>query len=190
MQKRLQILLEAIDQFRPHAIVIEHFPFRRWELFSEIVPLIQQAREIDRGVKIVCSLRDIPGRSRLDSSTEEHDRDVLNVLHGYFDQILIHADPRVIRLNEQTALAGIIDLPMEYTGYVSQRRDARQHDKFGAHAKRKSGDVIVSVAGTGHMALLSRTIDSWNNLISQQAVGDLARPLRRGTRPSRMRGRR
>ncbi|HTQ39239.1 MAG TPA: glycosyltransferase [Pirellulales bacterium] len=172
MEKRLQILKAAIELFRPHVITIEHFPFRRWELFSEIVPLIVHARIIDKRVKIVGSFRDIPGSSRFDPETKQHESEVLQVLDEYFDKLLVHSDPRVMRLEEQIAVAGKFNIPLEYTGYVSQRGDAQQRNRNKRRVDQRRGTVIVSAGGTGNMALLNCAIDCWKLLVSRKAVGD------------------
>lgn len=172
MERRLRKLLAEVEQIRPHAVLIEHFPLRRWELHDEIVALIEHARAVDPAVKIVCSLRDIPGSSRFDPPTEEHGCKVLEVLHEYFDQLLVHADPRLIRLEEQTRLVDRIDLPIEYTGYVSQGLSDRKCDAATSHGEQNGGTVIVSAGGTGGMAILACAIDAWNRLVARRAVGD------------------
>lgn len=171
MQQRLRILLAAVEHFRPHAMLIEHFPLRRWELHAEIVALIEHARAVNQAVKIVCSLRDIPGSSRFDPPTEEHGGKVLEVLHTYFDQLLVHADPHLIRLEEQTRLVDRIDLPIEYTGYVSQPLSDRECETAISRGERQGGAVIVSAGGTGDLELLTCAIDAWKRLAARQATG-------------------
>jgi predicted glycosyltransferase len=169
MQRRLRILLASIEQFQPQAVVIEHFPLRRWELHAEIIALIERAREVNPAVKIVSSFRDILGLSRCDPPTEEHGCKLLEVLHEYFDQLLVHADPRLIRLDEQTRFANRIEIPIEYTGYVSQRLGKGHTD--AAHTQREDGMVIASAGGTGDTFLLEVAIDAWTRATVRRAMG-------------------
>ena len=44
LQRRREALAEAVGQLRPAVLVIEHFPFSKWELRAEIEALIAAAR--------------------------------------------------------------------------------------------------------------------------------------------------
>jgi predicted glycosyltransferase len=118
-------------------------------------------------VKVVCSLRDIPGRSSFDPCIDRYSGDVLDMLHTHFDQLLIHADPRIVRLDEQIDWANRIEIPLTYTGYVSQKHQGDTRTGVGDKA-----NVIVSAGGTGSTALLSCAIDAWKLLAARSAIGE------------------
>jgi predicted glycosyltransferase len=172
MRSRLQILRAALQQFRPHVVMFEHFPFRRSELHAEIVPLILQARASNPRVKIVGSYRDVLGSSASDPQTAQHRRKVQQVLREQFDHLLVHADPRVIQADDQAALANKAQVPLEYTGYVSQCPSAGRSNANTTRARRRHGDVIVSAGGTGSISLLSCVMESWNSLAAHPAIAN------------------
>ena len=60
MAERRRLLFAALEQIRPDVVVVEHFPFSKWGLRDEIVPLIERARAVAPGVRVLASVRDIP----------------------------------------------------------------------------------------------------------------------------------
>ncbi len=107
--------------------MIELFPFGRRQLAFELLPLLERARGRSR---IVCSVRDIiqdkPGRHA----------EMLERVARYFDQVLVHGDPRLSAFPLAPRLAG----KLHYTGYVV--------DEFHpTDSKAGEGEVVVSVGG-------------------------------------------
>jgi predicted glycosyltransferase len=117
---RVRALAAAVERIRPDALVVEHFPFSKWELRDEILGAIDAARAA--GARIVCSIRDIVRRTRFDPGDERaHAARVLAALDTRFDLLLVHSDPRFCRLDETFARAGEIRIPVIHTGFVSEK---------------------------------------------------------------------
>ena len=63
LQERQAQLVKVMDQAHPDVFCIEFFPFCRWPLRPEIIGAIEAAAAVHPGVKVICSLRDIPTRA-------------------------------------------------------------------------------------------------------------------------------
>ncbi|MEC4895520.1 MAG: glycosyltransferase [Oscillatoria sp. PMC 1051.18] len=170
-EQRKRSLLQATKQICPDVILVEHFPFSKWELYAEIIPLIQLAQIVNQRVKVFCSLRDIPGRMRHDSKGEQHHLQVIQTLHQYFDGILVHADPQVVRLQEHLSWVEQITIPIEYTGYVSQKAAPHSVDEKFPHS-HPSETAIVSAGGAGSLSLISNCIEAWEHPSIQNFTRD------------------
>jgi len=165
MKIRKSLLMEFVERVKPHVLLFEHFPFSKGILAQEIIPVIEKAREQSDKVKIVCSVRDILPITRRDPHPQEHRVNVLKILHRYFDRILVHADPNIIRLDEHIPWIDEITLPIIYTGYVSEKPD---HKKlyFNTHSddtKEKGKVAIVSGGGGGCLSMISQCIKAWSH---------------------------
>ncbi len=115
-ERRKESLLAAFDRFAPDILLIELFPFGRWKFNFELLPLLERARGARPDIKIVCSLRDILVR-RPDQA--RYEAEVCALMNRYFDMLLIHADPRLQRLEETFGSVAGINCPIHYTGYVA-----------------------------------------------------------------------
>jgi predicted glycosyltransferase len=115
--RRKEALLAAFDRFEPDVLLIELFPFGRWKFNFELLPLLDRARDARPDIKIVCSLRDILVR-RPDQA--RYEAEVCALMNRYFDLLLIHADPRMQRLEETFGSVAGLDCAIRYTGYVGQ----------------------------------------------------------------------
>lgn len=63
MRDRKQKISDTIERIEPDCLVVEHFPFGRWQLYDEIHFVLKTAESVRQDVKTVCSLRDIPLRA-------------------------------------------------------------------------------------------------------------------------------
>ncbi len=64
---RVSGLARAAAELAPDVLVVEHYPFSKWELAREIDALIDAARAANPAVELVCSARDILRRTRHES---------------------------------------------------------------------------------------------------------------------------
>ena len=144
-EKRTIELNEAVTNIQPDVIMIEHFPFGRWKLRSEIQYLLGMVKSKIPDTHIICSLRDIPLRARMADIFQPHssinverpdllspqDQDlykakryyeeVCPTLNACFDTLLIHGDPCFTHLKEYFPWVEDIVIPIVYTGYVSEK---------------------------------------------------------------------
>lgn len=127
--RRKESLLAAFERFAPDVLLIELFPFGRWKFNFELLPLLDRARSMRPDVKIVCSLRDILVR-RLDQA--RYEAEVCALMNQYFDLLLIHADPRLQRLEETFGSVVGLNCAIHYTGYVGQTEARPKPEQISA----------------------------------------------------------
>jgi predicted glycosyltransferase len=167
--RRKESLLAAFDRFMPDVLLIELFPFGRWKFNFELLPLLDHARGARPGIKIVCSLRDILVR-RPDQA--RYEAEVCALMNQYFDLLLIHADPRLQRLEETFGSVAGINCAVRYTGYVAQplRRERKS---------RVENDPLILVSvGAGRVGseLIACVLDAERRLTGQRRLQILTGP--------------
>ena len=89
--RRRERLLEAFSAARPHALIIELFPFGRRQMRFELLPLLDAARASSPRPVIVSSVRDVLGQP--DPAKQD---EMLALFERYFDHALVHGDPRFL----------------------------------------------------------------------------------------------
>lgn len=128
-------LLAAFDDARPDVLLVEAFPFGRSQMRFELLPLLARARTAVRRPLVGVSIRDILQRGRKPQRLEE----TAKIVEQYVDVVLVHGDPRLVRLEATFPLAGRIEDRIVYTGMVGP--DADSAPPLGMH------EVIVSAGG-------------------------------------------
>lgn len=132
---RREQLLAAFRAARPHAMVIELFPFGRRQMRFELLPLLDEAIAASPRPLIVSSVRDVLGQ--LDPARQD---EMLALFERYFDHALVHGDPRFIGFDRTFRHAAKLGERLHYTGFVVDRQSPRAGDAG-------SGEVIVSTGG-------------------------------------------
>ena len=92
-QRRKTQLLQTLEQQQPELLVIENYPFGRRQLRWELKPLLQRARQLEVPPQIVCSIRDI-----LQARKPERIDETVDLIHDYFDAVMVHGDAGFIPL--------------------------------------------------------------------------------------------
>ena len=142
---RRALIDAAVREHRPAVLLVELFPFGRKKFAGEILPMIRAARALPGGpAQVVCSLRDILVDARPDQ--QHHDDRARWLADRYFDAVLVHADPRLARLEESFHPRCAMRVPVHYTGYVVPRRAALGHAPRGRHLLVSAGGGIVGDA--------------------------------------------
>jgi predicted glycosyltransferase len=111
-QKRKKTLLETFNKHYDF-LITEHFPFGRLEYFAEIVPLINQAKVINpRAIIISCArdLMNVTKKTTVNLTSQ--------LLHKFFDKVLVISDPKIVGLNKTFYNYPDIQDMVLYTGYV------------------------------------------------------------------------
>lgn len=164
MDRRLNLLVSAVKSIRPDILVIEHFPFSKLELQEEILPLADAVRKNKSRSSVICSLRDIVPLASYDPEPEQHRHSVLRLLSMYFDRLLVHSDPALVRLEDYVPWAPDIPVPVIYTGYVSQKLPGNGTNLIKTEAPGgDAGKVVVSAGGAGGSELIQHVIDVWRS---------------------------
>lgn len=159
-RERERLLLHLYESLQPDVVLLEMFPFGRKRFAREILPVLQANRSSRRPAITLCSVRDI--------LVEKEDQDkfegkVLNWLNAFFDGVLVHSDPALIRLDATFARVADIACPVWYTGYVAQGPTVSTR----AAARRELGlqndmPMILASAGSGTVGqeLLLATLEA------------------------------
>lgn len=140
---RQQQLLSVFESFAPDMLMVELFPFGRRRFSFELVPLLESAKE--NNVKVVCSLRDIVVTKQ---DRARHEGKIVRLMNQYFDQLLIHGDPKLHPLEESFSRVQDLTCDVHYTGYVVQHPDNTRltiSDKISL--RKKEPMIVVSVGG-------------------------------------------
>jgi predicted glycosyltransferase len=160
-QQRKEILYALFEQKQPDVFIIELYPFGRSIFGFELEPLLEDIRSGKFGaVKTVCSLRDILVEKKDPVAYEQR---VLQKLNRDFGALLVHSDDKLLRLNETFSRADNIQIPVVYTGFITQQADPahgrilRQDLNISAEQK-----LIVASAGGGRSGykLLTFVLDA------------------------------
>ena len=168
---RTRRLAEATARIRPDAVLVDHYPFGRWELDEEIGGTISAARRANAGVRVVCSVRDNLRSHYRRGEQDAYELGVLVRLRRFFDEILIHADPGFARLEEAFTRAGEIPVPQRYTGFVVDP------STVSPDVTLPSGPYAVLSCGgsTTNLGFLLAAVEAFRGLRARRALG--AMPL-------------
>ena len=96
-------------------VLIEQFPFCDPEVADEIVPLLDAAAANQQTRLIACSARMPADAPPADTGRDD---DAQGIADRYFDVVLLHADPRLGRLEERFQPRQPLRVPVRYTGFV------------------------------------------------------------------------
>lgn len=134
---RRDVALECLHREAPDVLICELYPFGRRVLADEFNALLEAAQTLPERPLILCSVRDIlapPSRPEKVARTEA-------VLQAYFDAVLVHSDPDVIRLEASWPVSPVLEPMLRYTGFVAPPPAADHPDRAGA------GEVLVTAGG-------------------------------------------
>lgn len=146
-RKREAMLLDLFRELEPDVLLVEMFPFGRRVFSRELLPLFECNRRRPRPAKILCSVRDILVEKKDQAKFEKR---VLGWLNPWFDGVLVHSDPGLIRLDQTFSRVADIACPVWYTGYVAE--GPALPDKAAAREALglpPDGTVILASAGSG-----------------------------------------
>jgi predicted glycosyltransferase len=146
--ERQEILFSLFKRQQPDLFMVELYPFGRTVFGYELDPLLTAIRHGRFGsVGTICSLRDILVEKKDPVAFEQRALDKLN---EFFDALLVHSDPDLVRLDETFTRVAEIKIPIYYTGFVTQHTDPnagrllRQELSLAADQR-----LIVASAGGG-----------------------------------------
>jgi predicted glycosyltransferase len=175
LESRSAQLRRAAAEIAPDVLVVEHYPFSKWELETEIDALIDAARAANPRLELVCSARDILKQTRFEHLADDaYRRRVVGRLNQRFDTLLVHSDPSFTRLEEHFAGAGELTVRVAHTGFVSEKPGPARGDARAQADGPWAGEgrVVVSTGGgAGSAALVERVVEAWGRLVSRGADG-------------------
>ena len=131
---RRERLLAAFSECRPHAVIIEAFPFGRRAMRFELLPLLEAAHAMRERPLVVCSVRDILQEHSKPGRAEE----TVEIVGKSFDLVMVHGDSRFAAFDETFRLAAAIADKISYTGLVAGPPPPPPAEKF---------DMVISAGG-------------------------------------------
>ncbi len=144
-ERRRAALLDAYRSAQPEVIVIEGYPFSRWQFRFELTPLIAAAKG---QAAIVVSVRDILVAKRDPQRIDA----IVELIRSDIDMVLVHGDETLIEFGETFPAATQIADKLRYTGYVSAELAMDDTEADDAEA-----EVLVSAGGGAVGSELLRT---------------------------------
>jgi len=161
-QKRLFALLAAE---KPDVFLIELYPFGRKAFRFELDPVLQAVsdKRLSCG-SVVCSVRDILVEKE---DRDKHESRAVKTLNRYFDAVLVHADPQLVKISETFDHFDQITIPVAYTGYIAAKPSADAGKRMRQQLKIGEQEIlIVASAGGGNVGapLLAAVIRAFRRL--------------------------
>ena len=164
-QERQKILLALIKNERPDIFFVELYPFGRRAFRFELTPVLEWIKnKIGIKCKVICSLRDI-----LVEKTDplKYETRVIDALNTWFDAVLVHSDPQLIKLSATFSRLDKINIPLVYTGFVTPVPDPEKvvaiRQEMGLSGK---GRLMVASVGGGNVGapLLKAVVQAYKKL--------------------------
>jgi predicted glycosyltransferase len=146
-KRRRTALWDLLAQEAPAIFLVELYPFGRKAFRFELDPVLSGMRTgILPPCRVVCSLRDVLVEKE---KAAAHEARALQILNTYYDGLLIHADPKVLTLDQTFERYADIRVPVVYTGFVAPRTAVGSRLAMRRKLGLQSDDklVVVSVGG-------------------------------------------
>lgn len=145
--ERERMLLELFHSLDPDVLLIEMFPFGRRLFARELLPLLQANRQRSKPAVTLCSVRDILVEKKDQAKFE---RRALDWLNPWFDGLLVHSDPDLIRFERTFSRTPDIACPLWYTGYVAQGSALPDKSSARRALELDPGErIVLASAGSG-----------------------------------------
>ena len=115
--KRRAMLEQLLREETPDLFLIELYPLGRKAFRNELNPVLEKINDGRLpSCRVVCSVRDILVEKE---DQARHEARAVDTLNRWFDALLVHADPAVIRLEATFSRMADIRVPVIYTGFVA-----------------------------------------------------------------------
>lgn len=144
-ERRRAALLDAFCTIDPHTVLVESFPFGRWQFRFELMPLLEASRA--RGIAVASSVRDILVEKNKPGRQEK----IVAILRDCFAAVLVHGDESLVPFGTTFKAADEITDLIRYTGYVAPPAPRAASDGPG------EGEVVVAAGGGAVGGALLRT---------------------------------
>jgi predicted glycosyltransferase len=142
-KERVRVIKDLMEGRRPAMFITEFFPFSPHRLDGTVMPILRVIKEEYPECAIVCSSRDIPV-CHGEVLPPERVASISSLFNAYYDLLLVHSDPAVLRLTDIPKLRALrLSCPLVYTGYICERRSTAPQPAV-AGGRRK---IIVTVGG-------------------------------------------
>ena len=141
--QRRALLLDALADFAPDAVITELFPFGRRALAAEFLALVEAAQARGPRPLVLASVRDIlVASAKPERIAQAHAR-----VAQLYDAVLVHGDPALVPLDASWPLDAGTAQKLRYTGYVDEGMAA-------VPETARSGVLVAAGSGPAGLGLL------------------------------------
>lgn len=162
MAERRSLLMDLFVEEKPDLLLVELYPFGRKKFRFELDPILEGIRDGSLPkCRVACSLRDILVEKE---DVESYENRVIATLNRWFDRLLVHADPALVRLEETFSRVDDIAVPVVYTGFVTAKPPSGARERIRRSAGiPEDGRLIVASVGGGKVGgpLLQAAADAF-----------------------------
>jgi len=146
--QRQKDLLALFEKEKPDLFLVELYPFGRKAFRFELDPLLDAIRnQKPSACRVVCSVRDILVEKE---DQQKHEGRAVDTLNRYFDAVLVHSDPSLIKFEETFLRRAEIRIPLFYTGYIAKKPPGNAGQQIRSRLEIEDHDLmIVASAGGG-----------------------------------------
>ncbi len=166
--QRRERLLHLVELLQPDIVLIELFPFGRCGFRFELDPLLDHVKTHLPACRVVCSVRDILVERENKIKFEQR---AVERLNGFFDLLLIHADPKIITFDQTFSRMENIKIPIRYTGYIVEKSSRKSGLRLrGLLGSGRDEQLVVVSAGSGSVGyrLLESALAAHADLVRKQ----------------------
>jgi len=139
---RSGLLVDTARGFEPDLFLVDKSPAGLMDELLETLPHVRGRARLVLGWR---DILDAPGRV----SAEWRERDTLQVIERYYDEVWVYGDPAVFDLREAYGLPDWLAERVRYLGYLSPRVDPVLLGQARAAMARNGEPVAVVTAGGG-----------------------------------------
>ncbi len=169
-ETRKEQLLDIFKQLQPQVLLVELFPFGRNAFRFELEPLLKSAKDTSGHCRTACSVRDILVER---DNPQKFEQRVIDRLNRYFDLLLIHSDPDIIKLDATFFRMNDISIPVHYTGFIGRHNTAnnnKTNTTIQPGPKQKT-PLIVASAGGGNVGFpLLKAVIAAHRFLQEQTA--------------------
>jgi predicted glycosyltransferase len=126
------------------------YPFGRKAFRFELDPVLERIQKNKTSTcTVVCSVRDILVEKE---NQEKHETRAVTTLNNFFDAVLVHSDPEIVKISATFHKYDEILIPVVYTGFIAQKPVASASGQLRRHLHVADDDLlIVASAGGGNV---------------------------------------
>jgi predicted glycosyltransferase len=169
-EQRRTLLEQTLSAEKPDLFLIELYPLGRKAFRNELDPLLAGIRNGRLpACRVVCSVRDILVEKE---DRDRHEARAVETLNRWFDALLVHADPSVIRLETTFGRLTDVRIPVVYTGFVAPPIGPTVDGRAWKNARGMAPDEILVVASAGSGAVGFPLLDAVTQAV-RHLPGDL-----------------
>lgn len=163
--ERRNRLLALFEAEKPDLFIVELYPFGRKAFRFELDPVLERIRKNKASAcSVVCSVRDILVEKE---NQEKHETRAVKTLNNFFDAVLVHSDPEIVKISTTFHKYNEIRIPVAYTGFIAQKPLPAAKDQLRRQLDVNDDELLViASAGGGNVGapLLEAVIRAFKRL--------------------------